>query len=325
MKNRRRFLQSLAATAVLPLPMLAADGGKKLRIGLITDVHKDIIPDADDRLKAFVDAMSAEKVDAVMQLGDFCIPKPENRGFLEIFNRFQGPKYHLLGNHEMDENFTREQAVAYFGMKSRYYSFDLGGCHFVVLDSNDEPEGWDGKGYPAFVAKDQVEWLAADLAATKLNTFVFSHQSLEIPVCIDNQEAVRRVVREAKTAEGKRKVAGCFNGHWHIDHWRKIDGVPYVHINSASYYWLGGKYRRDRLPPEQAKKFPNLASTAPYQGPFFTVLEIDPAAGSFRLRGMKSEWQAPTPKDVGYEHPQVDPDWIRPEIREMDSEGITND
>jgi len=318
MPTRRRFLQSIAATAALPLPMSAADGGKKLRIGLITDIHKDIIPDADERLKTFVDAMNEEKVDAVMQLGDFCIPNPANLGFLEIFNGFQGPKYHLLGNHEMDEDFTREQAVAYFGMKSRYYSFDLGGCHFVVLDSNDEPEGWKG-GYPAFIAKDQVEWLAADLAKTELNTFVFTHQSLEIPVCIDNQEEVRRVIREAKTADGKAKVAGCFNGHWHIDRWRRIDGIPYVHVNSASYYWMGGAYRRERLEPELAKKFPHLASTAPYQGPLFAVLEIDPAAGSFRMQGMKSEWQAPTPQDVGYQNANVEADWIRPEIREMGS------
>ena len=320
MTNRRRFLQSVAATATaaLPLPLLAAEGGKKLRIGLITDVHKDIMPDADDRLKAFVTAMNAEKVDAVMQLGDFCIPKPANLGFLEIYNGFSGPRYHVLGNHDMDGGFTREQTVAYFGMKDRYYSFDLGGCHFVVLDSNDEPEGWK-RGYPAFIAKEQVEWLRADLAKTKLNTFVFSHQSLEIAACIDNQEEVRRVIEAARTPEEKEKVAGCFNGHWHIDHWRKINGIPYVHINSASYFWMGGEFRRDRLEPELAKKFPHVASTAPYRGPLFTVLEIDPEAGSFRVRGMKSEWQAPTPEDVSYKSPVIEAEWIRPEIRAVDS------
>lgn len=316
MHTRRRFLQATGATMALPLPMLAAgDGGKPLRVGLITDVHKDIMPDADERLKAFIDAMNAEKVDAVMQLGDFCIPKQENKGFLEIYRSFEGPQYHVLGNHDMDGGYKAEQTVAYYGMKSRYYSFDLGGCHFVVLDANDKPENWE-KGYPAFIAVDQVEWLKADLAATELNTFVFSHQSLEIEACIDNQEEVRRVIREAKTKEGKAKVAGCFNGHWHIDHCREIDGIPYVHINSASYFWMGGEFRRDRLSPELAKKFPHVASTAPYEGPLFTVLEIDAEKGSFRVRGMKSAWQAPSPVEVNYKSAVIRGEWVRPEISE---------
>ncbi|QJE94956.1 metallophosphoesterase family protein [Luteolibacter luteus] len=322
MKTRRRFIQSLAATATFPLPVIAADGSnKKLRIGLIADIHKDLVPDADERLKAFIDAMNLEKVDAVIQLGDFCQPKPKNQGFLEIFHGFPGPKYHVLGNHDMDGGFKREETVAYYGMENRYYSFDMGGCHFVVLDANDKPEGWKS-GYPHFIAKDQVDWLAADLAATKLNTFIFSHQSLERPACIDNQEDVRRVIEEARTPDGKAKVAGCFNGHWHIDHCRRINGIPYVHINSASYFWMGGQYRHDRLDPELAKQFPALASSGPYVKPLFTVLEIDPAQGSFTIRAMKSEWQKPSPQDLNYQSTDIEADFIRAEIRGVDSKAI---
>lgn len=322
MKTRRRFLQSLAATATFPLPVLAAGDSKKLRIGLIADIHKDLVPDADERLKAFIDAMTAEKVDAIMQLGDFCQPKPKNQGFLEIFLNFPGPKYHLLGNHDMDGGFKREQTVAFFGMKDRYYSFDLGGYHFVVLDGNDKPEGWKS-GYPHFIAKDQVDWLAADLATTKLNTFIFSHQSLERPACIDNQEEVRRIIEQARNTDGKPKVAGCFNGHWHIDHCRRINGIPYVHINSASYFWMGGNYRHERLKPELAKQFPAMASTAPYEKPLFTILEIDPAQGRFTLRGMQSGWMKPSPQDLNYQSQEIDADSIRAEIRAVDSAQIS--
>ena len=184
----------------------------------------------------------------------------------------------------------------------------------MVLDANDKPEGWKD-GYPRFIAKDQVEWLAADLAATNLNTFIFSHQSLERPACIDNQEEVRKVIESARTAEGKAKVAACCNGHWHIDHCRRINGIPYVHINSASYFWMGGEYKHERLEPELAKKFPVLSSTAPYTKPLYTVLEIDPAKGSFSIRAMKSGWQAPAPSELGYTSNQIDADSIRPEIR----------
>ena len=318
MNTRRQFLGSMAAVTAFPLPLAAAEPGKKLRIGLIADIHKDIMHDADSRLTAFVEAMNAEKVDAVIQLGDFCQPKPANRGFLEIFNGFKGPRYHLLGNHDMDGGFKREQTVAFFGMPARYYSFDLGGCHFIVLDGNDRPEGWKS-GYPHFIAADQAEWLAKDLAETKLNTFNFSHQSLENPACIDNQAEIRGIIAAARSGEGKPKVAGCFNGHWHIDHCRRIDGIPYVHINSASYFWMGGKYRSERLAPELAKQFPIVASTAPYSKPLFTVLEIDPGGGHFTIRAAQSEWMQPGPAELKYESAEIKPEWIRPEIRAVDS------
>ena len=60
MSTRRRFLAGAGATAAgccFALPALAASGGRRLvRIGLIADVHKDIMPDADERLLAFIGA-----------------------------------------------------------------------------------------------------------------------------------------------------------------------------------------------------------------------------------------------------------------------------
>lgn len=302
---------------MFPLPVvMAGETRKKIRIGVISDVHKDIMPNADDRLRAFIETMNTEKVDAVIQLGDFCQPLEANKDFLGIFNSFRGPRYHVLGNHDMDGNATRQQTVAFWGMKERYYSFDLGGCHFVVLDSNDKPEGWQG-GYSSFIADDQIAWLKEDLAATDLNTFIFSHHSLERPTCITSQEKVRKVLEESKTNAGGRKVAGCFNGHWHIDHHRIIEEIPYVHINSASYFWMGSDYKHERLPEDLAAKYPLLALTAPYQGPLFTILEIDPASGRFTIASRESEWEKPSPADLGFQKDGLDPDWVRPAIREV--------
>jgi 3',5'-cyclic AMP phosphodiesterase CpdA len=313
MNSRRRFLKTLAATSLLPLPVIGAEPGKTLRIGLITDVHKDIIHDADERLKAFIDAMNAEKVDAVMQMGDFCTPKPANKGFVDIFNSFDGPKFHVLGNHDTDGGFKREQAMAFWDMKQRHYSFDLGGFHFIVLDSNDRPENFKG-GYPSHIADDQIEWLKADLEKTSLNAFVFSHHSLEVPVCITSQEKVRAVLEAAKTSNGNRKVAACFNGHWHIDHSRVINGIPYHHVNSAAYYWLGDKYKHESLSPELSKRFPTVAYTAPYTKPLFTVLEIDAAERKFSLRAAKSAWLGSSPAELGFTSSAIDVATVRPEI-----------
>jgi len=75
-------------------------------------------------------------------------------------------------------------------------------------------------------------------------------------VCIDNQERIRAVLDVAGAAERRPQVPACFNGRWHIDHVRVIRGIPYHHINSASYYWLGDKFCHERLPSELANPFP---------------------------------------------------------------------
>lgn len=311
--SRRRFLQMLAGTATLPAAAQEPERAPALRLGLIADVHKDIIHDADERLTHFIDRMTREKVDAIVQLGDFCIPKPGNRGFLDIFNRFPGPRFHVLGNHDMDGGFSREQAVEFLGMKARFGSFDLGGCHFIHLDANDRPAGWQG-GYPSHLADDQLDWLRQDLASTELPTYLFSHQSLERPGCIDNQEEVRQLLEAARDARGRPKTVACFNGHWHIDHRRTIRGIHYVHLNSAAYFWMGAPYRTERLPAALAVRFPNVALTAPYEGPLFSVLEIGSDLRSFRLQGMETRWLGPSPAELHYTSKHVEPGSIRPGI-----------
>jgi 3',5'-cyclic AMP phosphodiesterase CpdA len=297
MTARRRFLKTLAAGSLLPLPLRAETKAVPLRIGLITDVHKDIMHDADFRLQTFIDAMSKTKVDAIMQLGDFCVPKSANQGFLDIWNSFKGPRHHVIGNHDTDGGFKREQVVGFWGMPSRYYSYDLGGFHFIVLDANDRPEGFKG-GYPSSLAADQLEWLKQDLAKTRLNTFVVTHQSLEAD--LTNRGEVRTVLEAAKTTDGNRKVAACLNGHWHIDRAVEINAIPYIHINSASYLWVGSGFKRERLDPVLAKAHPYVSSTIPYTDPVFTILEIDPAAGTFSLAASESRWMGPGPDEIGY-------------------------
>jgi len=48
-----------------------------------------------------MDRMKEADVDFIVQLGDFCFPIPENEEILRIWNQFDGPKFHFLGNHDM--------------------------------------------------------------------------------------------------------------------------------------------------------------------------------------------------------------------------------
>ena len=81
MKNRRDFIKVLSSSGLalmLPLNLGAKDSErgepKPLRFGLCADVHKDIMHDADSRLKAFIDDAKDKDLDFIIQLGDFCRP-----------------------------------------------------------------------------------------------------------------------------------------------------------------------------------------------------------------------------------------------------------
>jgi 3',5'-cyclic-AMP phosphodiesterase len=315
--SRREFLYrstiAAAAGSLLPGGLEAAETAASgiVRLGLISDVHLDVMHDGPERLRQFVDAATRWKADAIIELGDFCTPKPATRATADVFESFAGRKFHVIGNHDTDGGFKRDQVVEYHRMPGRYYSFDLRGIHGVVLDANDVPPGHTS-GYPSHIDDPQIEWLREDLAKTRLPVFVFSHQSLERPTCIRSQEKVRTVLEQARRADGSRKVAACLNGHWHIDHWRLINEIPYIHINSASYYWMGSEFRRQRYTPEIEKAYPVLPRTAPYRDPLFTLLEIDGARGKFTLSPAQTDWVGPSPQECGLKHEHVDPAWIMP-------------
>lgn len=83
-----------------------------------------------------------------------------------LFGLIRGPKYHVIGNHDTDGDgrnrpngayaFTPEETVEYWGIQERYYSFDLRGIHFVVLDGNDKAEN-PAPGYRRYIGSDQVK------------------------------------------------------------------------------------------------------------------------------------------------------------------------
>ena len=313
MERDRRSVLKILAVGVVPLPTVFAGGNGSglVRIALIADVHKDLMPDAQGRLDDFLARAREWRADAVLEMGDFCTPKPGNREFADAFGKYPGARFHVIGNHDMDGGFTREQVVAQRGMPGRYYSEDLAGVHLVVLDANDVPPGHRG-GYPSHVADDQIAWLERDLAATELPVFLFSHQSLERPGCIRSQERVRAVLERARRADGSRKVAACFNGHWHIDHQRVIGGIPYIHINSASYYWLGKPHSHVRFSEEFDARSPCMSSMAPYRKPLHALLEIDLKRGGFTLAGCESSWAGPSPQELGHDFQSLDPLWVAP-------------
>jgi len=270
---------------------------KKVVIGLVADVHQDIIHDGRARLGAFTQVATSRKFDAAVQLGDFALPRKQNQPFLDKWNEFAGPKYHVLGNHDTDLGFSKAQTMEWWGMPARYYSFDVGGWHFVVLDGNDKNPGkWSG--YVRYVAQDQLDWLAKDLASTDAPVVVFSHQKLESDGGVANSSAVRAVLEKANQDAGWGKVLACFCGHHHTDGLTEIQGIRYIHVNSMSYKWVGGGNQRRRFPDHIEQAHPMVSRTCPYRDPLYTALTLDPETGQLGIEGKQTVFIPPTPGEM---------------------------
>jgi predicted phosphodiesterase len=324
-QNRRAFLKRSAVAGAFGLSSswsigatkTGVEGGAKkpLRFGVIADVHKDIMHDADDRLRVFVDEMTKENVDFVVQIGDFCVPKVENQDFLDIWNSFPGPRYHVLGNHDTDGGFERAQTVDWWKMGARYYSFDQGEIHFVVLDGNDRPQDHAG-GYPRFIADDQLDWLRGDLVATEFTTVIFVHQSIERETKggVQNGAAVRELLEEVNLKAGWRKVIACFSGHHHRDYVRQIKDIVYPQINSASYFWVGGDFLKVRYSDEIDAAHPYIKYTVPYKDPIFALVTIDLARGFMGIEGKRTAFVGPAPWEIGKDREYWDANTLIPGV-----------
>lgn len=304
--NRRHFIGTTIATLILKDTFSFGTALKRdLSFGIISDVHKDLMPDADDRLEAFIQEANKRKVDFIIQLGDFCFGEEKNNEFLAIWNKFERDKYHVLGNHDMDRN-TKKEIMAYWQMPKPYYSFDKNGIHFIVLDANFIQEGGNFIDYAnanfyidaskrTFIHPDQINWLKKVLEQTNSPTILCSHQSLWHPKWgVKNGAEIRAILKENKS-----KIICCLNGNNHIDLHKTLDGIDYIDINSASYQWVGDEFSSNkRFPKELYKKFPNLPHIAGYTSPLFCFAKVS-TEGTFTVEGRQSSWMKPSPFDLG--------------------------
>jgi hypothetical protein len=88
---------------------------------------------------------------------------------LELYPDFEAavstmgiPFFQVVGNHDLDQESGIDEGSTltfsrHFG--PRYYSFDRGAVHYVVLDD----VFWHGSGYLGYIGSDQLRWLENDL------------------------------------------------------------------------------------------------------------------------------------------------------------------
>ena len=226
-----------------------SDRKAQLSFGIVADAHYADEPAQGTRqyrasrlkMAECVACMNAKQVDFLIELGDF---KDEGRPASEektlaylqaieqVFGQFQGPRYHVLGNHDLDSiskaQFQERVANTGIAKERTYYSFDMYGFHFVVLDANYESDGsdFDHGDYnwqDATVPPPQIDWLQQDLVASPQPVIVFIHQQLDVTgsTGVTNSAEVRQVLQASK------KVLAVFQGHHHPGHYSYIEGIHY--------------------------------------------------------------------------------------------------
>lgn len=262
--NRRKFVEtSITLLGAAPLTGLALPMRKfkPVRFGIITDTHYAERSPANNRyyaeslmkVRECVDLMNEQKVDFLIELGDL---KDEGNPPVEAdtlrflssiereLQRFQGPLYHVLGNHDHD-SISKQQflnGIKNFGFSkaTNYYSFNQGSFHFVVLDANYTADGreYDHGNFDwkdAHIPAEQLNWLQKDLNKNNMPTIVFVHQQLDAPAfdaghhiyCPNNAADTRKIL------EDSGRVIGLFQGHFHEGSLNTINHIYYYTLKAV--------------------------------------------------------------------------------------------
>jgi predicted phosphodiesterase len=262
--KRRKFIESF----VTVIGALSISGSvfsarriNPVRFGIFTDPHYAERDPAINRyyreslgkVTECVELMNEQKVDFLIELGDLKDQRDtkvetETLQFLRTIEtevqRFNGPVYHVLGNHDHDSisktQFLDSITNSGFSKARNYYSFDKGSFHFIVLDANYTAGGkeYDHGNFDwtdVHIPEDQLRWLTHDLNGTDRATVVFVHHQLDSIAfaeahrihCPDNADAARKIL------EDSGKVMVVFQGHYHKGSLNKIENIYYYTLKAV--------------------------------------------------------------------------------------------
>ncbi len=224
------------------------------RFGIITDAHyanrqysNRFCSESLDKITECVDLMNKQEVNFLIELGDFKDqddPPVEANTITYLqaaeaaLQRFTGATYHVLGNHDMD-SISKSQFLAHventgIASDASYYSFDVNGLHFVVLDVNYTSSGaaYDHGNYSwtdALIPPAELSWLRQDLDSAKGPVIVFVHQLLDGTgsYYVGNAAAVRQIL------EACGKVLAVFQGHHHTGAYSQLRGIHYYTLKAV--------------------------------------------------------------------------------------------
>lgn len=300
--KRKAFIQNSAAligTSLLPAGLLAADEKKKpVRFAHITDIHvkPGIVPE-----KGMATALQhiqrlPGKIDFIINGGDAIMDGLEKtkEQTEEQFNLFKKilqqenslPVYHTIGNHDVwgwfikenkpdnDRLYGKTWVVETLQLQNRYYSFEKGNWHFIVLDSTQlNPAG----GYIALLDAAQLDWLQQELKQVSPDKFIciVSHIPI-LSVCAglffnktepNGDLKTQRNLMHTDFLTLKKiflpypNIKLCISGHIHLQDEVEYLGVKYWCNGAVSGNWWKGAFQEFEPAYAVIELYPDGSST----------------------------------------------------------------
>lgn len=304
-----------------------------MKFAVMTDLHTDIIHDAEVRLDSFVSACLQNKVDFAVQLGDFIQPpgpyrytcnkdrvtmymknilngrglsKQEKSRLFDKLTKAGIDVYHVLGNHDLDFH-SKDDVVKYLGMPGGYYSFDRCGYHFVVLDVNymckdgvvTDFEYGNYQNY-MFMPDEPFPYVPE----AELNWLKDDLDKALYPTIVFSHEGVNEGFLNALNYKeifdifenAPNKVILCMNGHKHEDMHTLERNIPVYSLNSISGYSVPPAFEARRFDDAIEDKYPNVKYMCVYKEPLYCLVTIDESY--IDITGRDGSFVKPTPDEL---------------------------
>lgn len=292
--SRKGFLRSALAAGALSMvagkflgatdTIVSANRKRSMRLAHFTDVHIQPEGAAPYGFEAALHSVQnlADRPEAIIFSGDcvmdsFSASRDRTKTQWDLWNKILKdecsiPYHPLLGNHDVwgwgllgkykkDDNFGKQWAVEELKIPKQYYSYDLGGWHFIMLDSTTK----HGPGYIAKLDNEQKDWLKEELKKTPATT----------PICIVSHIPIyamcvfmdgKRIKKDRWNVPGglmhvealelkdlfyqHKNVKLCLSGHIHLQDAVEYLGVKYLCNGAVCGGWWGGN--NQEFPPAYA-------------------------------------------------------------------------
>ena len=281
--RRKTFLRTSAAvigSAFLPTVSSAQQQKRtSLRFAHITDIHvkPGEIPET-GMAKALHHVQKLHpKVEFIINGGDSIMDalEADKQATYTQWNLFKTilkkenslPINHCIGNHDIwgwflkansdnDKLYGKAWVKETLEMENRYYSFNTGRWHFIILDSTQlNPSG----GYIAFIDPEQLAWLKQELANIPADRFIciVSHIPI-LSICaglfFDKTETngdlkIQRNLMHTDFLGLKKiflqyqNIKLCLSGHTHLQDELNYLGIKYYCNGAISGNWWKGNFQ----------------------------------------------------------------------------------
>ncbi|OXU14907.1 metallophosphoesterase [Sedimentisphaera salicampi] len=225
-------------------------------------------------------------IDFLVYLGDV-VNVPDERSFDNFYKRnsdFNGLTVVNHGNHDTSPPYTRfrdyEEKIN--GVRSVYYSFDVGKWHFITIPANIEFGNYDN----LEVKEPMLKWFKEDLKKNKDRpTIVFVHihimpQGLTQLEWYTHTPGLKKELINAMAEHGNVKY--CLNGHVH-------NGIKVALKTAWTYKGINFITMPSGTPPRPfGEEFPKFAEGLE-KGGYYTIVDIDNEEIKFTSRNVYSE------------------------------------